>query len=234
MEPTRHPIAFSCHRHTRTTERNRSMKQKSKPCSHLNPTTSIYARLWELLWLVCTSQQSSWCVGCGRRPDLNLLGFILYIVKTSSTFAVFSKTSVSCAQMKVLQAFQPWWHSVLAAGKAHSPRCNGYIIDELRSCLLIAAQIWKLDLKHKLPAILLVLDVHKNLGFPIGYEAAWGVSCGWIPSSIQDVSWCQWPPVGRPTPKAWHPDGIFVHVTTLEVPEQRRNHLTTHWYYRYL
>ena len=51
-------------------------------------------------------------------------------------FAVFSKTSVSCSQMKVLQAFQPWLHFVLAAGKDHSPSFNGYIIDELRYCLL--------------------------------------------------------------------------------------------------
>ena len=38
--------------------------------------TMICARLWELLWLVCTSQQSSWCACRGRRPDLNPLGFL--------------------------------------------------------------------------------------------------------------------------------------------------------------
>lgn len=119
--------------------------------------TTICARLWELLWLVCTSQQSSWCACRGRRPDLNLLGFILYVVKT---LAAFSKTFVSCSQMKVLQAFQPWLHFVLAAGKDHSPSFNGYIIDGQRLCLL---QV-KL---HKLPAILLVLDVHKSWAFVV-------------------------------------------------------------------
>ena len=214
MEPTRHPIAFSCHRHTRTTERNRSMKQKSMPCSHLNPTTSIYARLWELLWAQAKSE-SPWLHIIHSQNILNICSVfqnICFLLSGEGPAGISAVVALrSCGRQGSFAKFQ-WLHHWRT------------------KIMFIAAQIWKLDLKHKLPAILLVLDVHKNLGFPIGYETAWGVSCGWIPSSSQDVSWCQWPPVGRPTPKAWHPDGIFVHVTTLEVPEQRRNHLATHWY----